>query len=79
MIKVSAILDTSMFIELPYKQAFTGVSPMSALFQSYKFKDVSLRNRIAIPPMCQYTAEDGGDCRAGRQHGAHSICSQRSS
>jgi 2,4-dienoyl-CoA reductase-like NADH-dependent reductase (Old Yellow Enzyme family) len=33
--------------------------PMSALFQPYKLKDVSLRNRIAIPPMCQYTAEDG--------------------
>ena len=32
---------------------------MSALFQPYKLKDVSLRNRIAIPPMCQYTAEDG--------------------
>src|ERR1700712_723755 len=32
---------------------------MSALFQPYKLKDISLRNRIAIPPMCQYTAEDG--------------------
>src|SRR6195952_4709127 len=32
---------------------------MSALFQPYKLKDISLRNRIAIPPMCQYTAVDG--------------------
>lgn len=32
---------------------------MSALFSSFKLKDVTLRNRIAIPPMCQYVAEDG--------------------
>lgn len=32
---------------------------MSALFSSFKLKDVTLRNRIAIPPMCQYSAEDG--------------------
>jgi len=32
---------------------------MADLFSSYKLKDVTLRNRIAIPPMCQYMAEDG--------------------
>lgn len=32
---------------------------MSALFEPFKLKDVSLRNRIAIPPMCQYMAVDG--------------------
>jgi len=32
---------------------------MSALFQPFTLKDVSLRNRIAIPPMCQYMAQDG--------------------
>jgi len=32
---------------------------MSALFSPFKLKDVSLRNRIAIPPMCQYSAVDG--------------------
>lgn len=32
---------------------------MSALFSSFKIKDVTLRNRIAIPPMCQYSAVDG--------------------
>ncbi|ALD93423.1 NADH-flavin oxidoreductase/NADH oxidase [Cupriavidus gilardii CR3] len=32
---------------------------MSALFQPFKLKDVTLRNRIAVPPMCQYVAEDG--------------------
>ena len=32
---------------------------MSALFQPYTLKDVTLRNRIAIPPMCQYMAVDG--------------------
>jgi 2,4-dienoyl-CoA reductase-like NADH-dependent reductase (Old Yellow Enzyme family) len=32
---------------------------MSALFESFKLKDVTLRNRIAVPPMCQYVADDG--------------------
>lgn len=32
---------------------------MSALFQPYKLKDVTLRNRIAVPPMCVYMANDG--------------------
>ena len=32
---------------------------MSALFSSFTLKDVTLRNRIAIPPMCQYSAIDG--------------------
>ena len=32
---------------------------MSALFQPFKLKDLTLRNRIAIPPMCQYSATDG--------------------
>lgn len=32
---------------------------MADLFSSYQLKDVTLRNRIAIPPMCQYMAEDG--------------------
>lgn len=32
---------------------------MSALFQPFTLKDVTLRNRIAIPPMCMYSAEDG--------------------
>ncbi|ATZ11925.1 NADH:flavin oxidoreductase/NADH oxidase [Erwinia amylovora] len=32
---------------------------MSALFTPFKLKDVTLRNRIAVAPMCQYSAEDG--------------------
>lgn len=32
---------------------------MSALFQPLKLKDVTLRNRIAVPPMCMYSSEDG--------------------
>lgn len=32
---------------------------MSALFQPYTLKHVTLRNRIAIPPMCQYSADEG--------------------
>ncbi|WP_317131788.1 NADH:flavin oxidoreductase/NADH oxidase [Chryseobacterium sp. SN22] len=29
------------------------------LFTPFKLKDIELRNRIAVPPMCQYTATDG--------------------
>lgn len=32
---------------------------MSALFEPFTLKDVTLRNRIAIPPMCQYMADNG--------------------
>lgn len=32
---------------------------MSALFEPLKIKDITLRNRIAVPPMCQYSAKDG--------------------
>jgi len=32
---------------------------MSALFEPLKLKGVTLRNRIAVPPMCQYTAQEG--------------------
>ncbi|HTI03178.1 MAG TPA: NADH:flavin oxidoreductase/NADH oxidase [Acidisoma sp.] len=32
---------------------------MPALFTPFTLKDVTLRNRVAVPPMCQYSAEDG--------------------
>lgn len=32
---------------------------MSALFQALSLRDVSLRNRIAVSPMCEYSAIDG--------------------
>ncbi|QAU23759.1 NADH:flavin oxidoreductase/NADH oxidase [Dyella sp. M7H15-1] len=32
---------------------------MSSLFEPLMFKSVALRNRIAVPPMCQYVAKDG--------------------
>jgi 2,4-dienoyl-CoA reductase-like NADH-dependent reductase (Old Yellow Enzyme family) len=32
---------------------------MPALFTPWTLKSVTLRNRIAVPPMCQYSAEDG--------------------
>lgn len=32
---------------------------MAALFQPFSLKDVTLRNRVVVPPMCQYRAEDG--------------------
>ncbi|NWA25583.1 NADH:flavin oxidoreductase/NADH oxidase [Pseudomonas gingeri] len=32
---------------------------MSKLFTPFTLKSVTLRNRIAVPPMCQYSAHDG--------------------
>ena len=32
---------------------------MPGLFSPFELKDVTLRNRIAVPPMCQYSAVDG--------------------
>lgn len=32
---------------------------MSKLFEPFRLKNVTLRNRIAVPPMCQYSAVDG--------------------
>ncbi len=32
---------------------------MSSLFSPFTLKDVTLRNRIAVPPMCQYSAVEG--------------------
>ncbi len=32
---------------------------MAALFQSLKLRDIELKNRIGVPPMCQYSAQDG--------------------
>jgi 2,4-dienoyl-CoA reductase-like NADH-dependent reductase (Old Yellow Enzyme family) len=33
--------------------------PQSALFQPIRVRNLNLRNRIVIAPMCQYSAEDG--------------------
>lgn len=32
---------------------------MSSLFTPFTLKDITLRNRIVVSPMCQYSAEDG--------------------
>lgn len=32
---------------------------MASLFEPFTLKDVTLRNRIAVSPMCQYSAHDG--------------------
>jgi 2,4-dienoyl-CoA reductase-like NADH-dependent reductase (Old Yellow Enzyme family) len=32
---------------------------MSGLFDPFRLKDVTLRNRVAVSPMCQYSSEDG--------------------
>ena len=41
---------------------------MSALFEPFRLKSLTLRNRIAVSPMCQYMAEDG---IANEWHGPH--------
>lgn len=41
---------------------------MSALFSRYQLKDITLRNRVAVPPMCQYSAIDG---MTADWHGVH--------
>lgn len=41
---------------------------MTALFEPLTLKGVTLRNRIAVSPMCQYSAEDG---LANGWHAAH--------
>ena len=41
---------------------------MSHLFESLKLRDITLKNRIGIPPMCQYSATDG---MAGEWHFIH--------
>ena len=32
---------------------------MAALFNEFRLKDVVLRNRIAVSPMCQYSSDNG--------------------
>ena len=32
---------------------------MASLFQEFRLKDIVLRNRIAVSPMCQYSSENG--------------------
>ena len=32
---------------------------MASLFQEFRLKDVVLRNRIAVSPMCQYSSDNG--------------------
>lgn len=41
---------------------------MAELFSEYKLKDVTLKNRIAVSPMCQYSAVDGV---ANERHQVH--------
>lgn len=44
------------------------MSPSANLFSPFELKGVRLRNRIAVPPMCQYLAQDG---LANGWHAAH--------
>lgn len=38
------------------------------LFEPFRLRDIELKNRIGIPPMCQYSAHDG---KAGDWHRVH--------
>lgn len=33
--------------------------PLSKLFSPFQLRDITLRNRIAVAPMCQYSSDDG--------------------
>lgn len=44
------------------------IQPQPALFRPFHLKSLTLRNRIAVPPMCQYSATDG---RVNDWHVAH--------
>ena len=35
------------------------ISSMAKLFEALKIKEVELKNRIVVSPMCQYSSEDG--------------------
>src|SRR4051812_7865695 len=35
------------------------VQPMNLLFEPLKIRDIALRNRLIVSPMCQYSSEDG--------------------
>ncbi|MDQ6944280.1 MAG: oxidoreductase, partial [Candidatus Eremiobacteraeota bacterium] len=32
---------------------------MSSLFSPVRLRDVTLRNRVAVSPMCEYSSDDG--------------------
>jgi NADPH2 dehydrogenase len=36
---------------------------MSVLFSSFSLKDLRLKNRIVMPPMCMYSSDDGGKAK----------------
>jgi 2,4-dienoyl-CoA reductase-like NADH-dependent reductase (Old Yellow Enzyme family) len=47
------------FIYLYIHLRISGSSEMSKLFTPLKLRSIELKNRIAVPPMCQYSAIDG--------------------
>jgi 2,4-dienoyl-CoA reductase-like NADH-dependent reductase (Old Yellow Enzyme family) len=42
-----------------YSLSIRGISMSSSLFSPYAFGNVTLRNRIVVSPMCEYSADDG--------------------
>ena len=44
------------------------VPPLSPLFEPFTLREVALRNRVGVSPMCQYSSEDGF---AGEWHRVH--------
>ena len=41
------------------RRTIAGVSILSHLYQPFKLRDLTLKNRLVVSPMCQYSAKDG--------------------
>ena len=53
------LTDVPVDIEPRFVTAEKLAGPMSVLFTPLRLREVALRNRIAVSPMCQYSAQDG--------------------
>jgi 2,4-dienoyl-CoA reductase-like NADH-dependent reductase (Old Yellow Enzyme family) len=43
----------------PFADSANSDEPMPALFQPFRLRDLTFKNRVIVTPMCQYCAEDG--------------------
>lgn len=54
-VEIAVLFSKTLSSPTPARYDFT----MSALFSPYALRELHLRNRIVVSPMCQYSAEDG--------------------
>jgi hypothetical protein len=63
----AAELDEKLLTEIMAQVVSRGLylrrSRMSVLFSSFSLKDLRLKNRIVMPPMCMYSSDDGGKAK----------------